>query len=273
MALSNKVGVLAGLGRLPVAFAEEAARAGIEVAAVGLTPHVDPELAEHVRELRFVPVGRWQDVVDTLHDIGARELYLLGKIHKSLLFSGLEVDSRFQRLMASLEQRNDNRIIMAFVEDLEHEGFAIGEQSRLLSRLVGGVGVFSRRQPTEREWSDIALGYTMARGLARLDIGQACVTKGGVVLAVEALEGTDECIRRGARLGGEGVVAMKVAKPDQDPRFDVPTIGLGTLKVMAEVKAAVLAFQANVTFLLDKEQAVAFADANGLSLVGYPSQD
>lgn len=267
--MSTRVGILAGYGRLPVAFAHEAKRAGFDVAAIGITPDVDPELERQVPGLQRLSIGRWQEVIDALHQTGVKDLYLLGKVNKGFLFSGAPVDARFMRVVSSLHERNDDNIILAFVADLEAEGFVIREQDRLLPALMPAKGVLAGAQPTEQEWHDIAYGYRMARGIAGLDIGQTCVVKDGAILAVEAIEGTDECIRRGGRLGRGGAVVVKVAKPQQDPRFDVPTVGLDTLNVMHEAGARVLAFQAGATFMVDRQEMCRFAEDHGMTIVAY----
>lgn len=267
--MRTRVAVLAGNGRLPVCFAAEAVQAGLEVVAIGLTPDIDEELEQYVTELHRLSIGCWQAVLDVLHEAKARDIYLLGKVEKGALFSNIAVDSRFGSIVGPLLRRNDDRIILAFVEDLQREGFAIHEQRALLPSLFPGVGVLSHRAPTEREWHDIAFGYEMALGIAGLDIGQTCVVQGGAVLAVEAIEGTDLCIRRGGGLGSGEAVVVKVAKPSQDPRFDVPTVGPGTLAVMLEAGARALAFEAGATFMVDRTELLSLADAHDIAVVGY----
>lgn len=269
--MDGRVVILAGRGHLPTQFAEEATMEGLEVVVVGLTPDVDAELAKHAKEIRCLSIGRWQEVIDALHDSGAKELCLLGKVDKRLLFSGTAMDSRFQRVLASVSQRNDESMIKAFVKDLECEGFVICEQYRLSPRSLVRAEALSRRRPTAQEWEDIALGYELAKGIARLDIGQTVVVKAGMVLAVEAIEGTDECILRGGSLGQGDVVVVKVAKPKQDPRFDMPTVGVGTIEAMAEAGARVLACEAGLTLLIDRQETIATADRHSIALLGYES--
>jgi len=265
----GRVGIIAGLGRLPVVFAAEARKAGLEAVAVGVVDNLDPGLAGVVNELRRIPAGRWQEIIDALHDMQVKEVYLLGKVGKGRIFDPNGLDSRFLALTASLREKNDDALLQAFVDDLEREGFVVGEQGRLLPHLVPPPGVLTRRQPTEREWRDIAYGYRIAKGLAGMDVGQACAVKDGVVLALEAIDGTDACIRRGGSLCGPGVVAMKVAKPKQDLRFDIPVIGLDTLQSLLDVKGSVLAFEGGISFVIDREELVARADAHEVAVVAY----
>jgi DUF1009 family protein len=209
--LATRIGILAGYGRLPITFAIEAGRAGLDVVAIGITPDVDLELGEHVKGLQRLFIGRWQEVLDALHKADVYDLYLLGKVNKGILFSGAPVDARFIQVVSSVQERNDDNIILAFVADLEAEGFVVREQDRLLPALMPKSGVLAGKQPSEREWGDISFGFRMAKGVAGLDIGQTCVVKGGAVLAVEAIEGTDACIRRGGQLGRGGATVVKVA--------------------------------------------------------------
>lgn len=267
--MTTRIGILAGYGRLPIAFAIEAKRAGLEVAAIGITPDVDPELCEHVAGLQQLSIGCWQKVIDALRKAQVHDLYLLGKVNKSFLFSGAPVDSRFIRVVSSVRERSDDSIILAFVADLEAEGFVIREQDRLLPALMPQEGLVAGNPPSEQEWHDIEFGFRMARGIAALDIGQTCVVKDGAVLAVEAIEGTDACIRRGGQLGKSGTVVVKVAKPNQDPRFDVPTVGVDTLMSMQEAGARVLAFQAGATFVVDQAKMCTYATEHGMTLVSY----
>lgn len=270
--MAGRIGILAGHGRLPVCLAAEARRRGLEVVAIELAPGADPELAAFVEHLCPVPMGSWQKVIDTLHELQVGELYLLGKVDKRFLFSGAPMDARFIRLMTSLSQRNDDRVILAFVTDLEREGFVIGDQRRFLADLLAGHGPLSQRHPTAQEWNDIAFGFRMAKGVAGLDIGQTVVVRAGAVLAVEAIEGTDECIMRGSALGQQNVVVVKVAKPHQDLRFDVPTVGMNTIATVARAGARVFAFEAGITFVMDRDETIALADRHDISLVGYTDE-
>jgi DUF1009 family protein len=270
--LSDRIGILAGHGRLPVFFAAEAKRRGCEVAAIELAPGADPDLASVVHHWRPVSIGCWQEVIDTLHELRVSALYLVGKVDKRLLYGGVQMDARFLRILASLREKNDNRIVLAFVADLEREGFTIGDQRDFLTDLLAGNGPLTKSQPTPREWEDIAFGFRMAKGIAGLDIGQTVVVKSGAVLAVEAIEGTDECIMRGGSLGQKDVVVVKVAKPHQDRRFDIPTFGLRTVETLAKARARVLAFEGDITFVMDRAETVALADRHGISLLGYAGE-
>jgi DUF1009 family protein len=267
--LRKRIGMLAGYGDLPVAFAIEAQAAGIDVCAIGITADVNPQLKQYVAAYREISLGQWQQVIDTLRAYGVQDLVLLGKVEKSWALHTTEVDARFRQVVGALQARNDDRMILAFVTDLAKEGFALRTQGELLSELFPGPGVLSTRRPTQQEWNDIVFGYQMAKGIAGLDIGQTCAVKHGMVLAVEAIEGTDECIRRGGRLGRADVVIVKVAKPQQDHRFDIPTVGPDTLRVMHESGARVLAFEAGATFVLQLNTMCRYADERGMVIVAY----
>lgn len=213
--------------------------------------------------------GRWGSIVDALKREGVERVYLAGKISREHLFAGGEFDDRFRRVISSLSRRNDDALVEAFVEDLAGEGIVVGAQHEYLAHLLTAPGLLGSRRPTEEEWRDIARGFEVAKAVAGLDVGQTVVVKGGAVLAVEAIDGTDAAIARGCALGRGGAVVVKVAKPRQDPRFDVPVIGLDTLRTLAQHQAAVLALEAGRTFFMERQEAVALADAHGIAVVSH----
>ncbi len=263
------VGLVAGDGRLPLLGAQAARERGWRTVAVGVTPTVDPELARWVDQLERIPAWEWERVVGTLLAAGVRDVVLLGKVPKGHLYGGAlqGADARFIRIVSSLQDRSDDRLALAFIADLEREGLRVRDQAWLLDGLRAEPGVLSRRQPTPQEWQDIALGWRMAKAIAGLDIGQTVVVKAGAVVAVEAIEGTDATIRRAGQLAGRGTVAVKVGKPQQDPRFDLPTVGPDTVSTLADAGAAVLAFEAAATWLVDREALLAAADQHELAVV------
>lgn len=267
MAEAEFVGLIAGNGALPVEFAKKAAEHGWRVLAIGATPGVSPKLAEYVERFLPIPITQWGHVVHALECHGVKSVYVLGSVPKGALYGGAPTDERFLSVIRSAKDARDNELFLAFAKDLAQRGITIREQMELLPQLTTGPGVLTRRQPTDEEWRDIDFALRMAKGLAALDIGQTVVVKRQAVLAVEAIEGTDETLRRGAQLGKGDVVACKVAKPNQDPRFDLPTIGGDTLRTMAESGVRVLAFEAHRTILVDRDEIQRIADAADLSLV------
>lgn len=262
-----KVGIIAGDGRLPVAFAAEAKKIGYTVIGIGVIPEVDHELAAIVDTYYQIPVGHWGKIVATLKKEKISEVYLLGKVEKGLMYTDMDCDERFQSVVASLRLRNDDSVAMGFVQDLAKEGIHVAKQTELITRMLAPEGVLVG-EVTEKDWTDIRFGYRMAKGIAGLDIGQTVVVKDAAVIAVEAIEGTDQAILRGGQLVGPGTVVVKVAKPQQDLRFDIPTVGLRTLKVMKEVGARLLAIEAGAVFIVDREELTRQAGLAGIAIVG-----
>lgn len=263
------IGLLAGDGNLPVAFARAARRFGRKVFAVGLSPGVQPSLADEVACFERIPITKWDAVVRALVERGVRDVVVLGKVSKTLLFVDRSWDERFARVIRSAPDARDDQLLLAFTADLASEGVIVCDQTELLPELFPGPAFLTKRRPDEREWRDIAFGFRMAKGIGGLDIGQTVVVKELAVLAVEAIEGTDEAILRGGALGRGGAVVVKVAKPQQDLRFDVPTVGPQTVRVMRQCGATTLAFEARRTFVVDEATMLAAAEEAGIAVVAF----
>lgn len=261
------IGLLAGEGTLPVEFAKKAADKGLRVLAIGVTQNTHPDIVRYVTEFLAIPITQWGQVVHAFTSRGVERVYVLGSVSKQALYSGAPMDERFMSVLQAARDGRDNQLFLAFAQDLAQSGITICEQMELLPELTTGPGVLTKRQLTPEEERDVEFAFRMAKGVAGLDIGQTVVVKKQSVLAVEAIDGTNETLRRGAMLGKGDVVAVKVTKPDQDLRFDLPTIGTDTLRTMAECGVRVLAFEAHRTILLDKDQLKALADAADITLV------
>lgn len=262
------IGLLAGIGRLPVEFARAASGMGFTVIAVGVVPGVDPDLAGAAHKYHAISVGELGRILDTLKAEGVGEVTMLGKVTKELMFTGqVRLDERMQRLLAGLPDHSDDTIMLAFVRELAAAGIGVLDQTALIRALMPAPGVLTRRAPTAAEEADLEFGFRMARAIGALDIGQTVVVKNLAVLAVEAIEGTDACIRRGGELGRGGAVVAKTAKPNQDVRFDVPAVGVNTVLAMIEGGAAVLGIEAGRTLLVDKARVLALADENDIVIV------
>ena len=199
--------------------------------------------------------------------------YMLSKMGKSIpfqrMFSRVKPDLKGLSLMSKLAVFHDDGILRAVAKELKQQGIDIVSSTICVPELLAPEGCLTKRRPTKGEREDIPFGWQIAKELGRLDIGQCVVVRRKTVLALEAIEGTDETIRRGGRLAGEKAVIIKVSKPNQDMRFDVPTVGLKTLEVMAEVKASVLAVEAGKTLMFDKPSMIQYADSKGISIVSY----
>lgn len=264
----DRVGLIAGNGRFPLVFARGARDAGVEVVAVAHEGETEAEIDALVGGVTWIQVGQLGRIIDTFQRAGIRRAVMAGGIRKATLFEHFAPDERAMAFLARLEHLGDDAILRGIAAELESEGIAVVDSTLLVPSLLAPEGVLGRHAPDERQWADVRHGLRVARAVGRWDVGQSVVVKGGVVLAVEAIEGTDEAVRRGAALGRGGVVVVKTSKPGQDLRFDVPAVGRETAAVCAEAGVAVLALEAGRTLILDREEMLARADAAGIAVVG-----
>lgn len=266
--MSKTIGLLAGLGRLPVDVARAARGMGFNVIALALVPGTDVQLANVCHKYQEVHVGQLEGVINLLKTENIEEVVMIGKVTKERLFDGsTHLDARAMRLLASLSDRNDDTILMAIVHELNQEGIHVVDQTQLIRMLLPQPGVLTKRTPSEAELADMEFGFATAKEIGRMDIGQTVVVKHSAVMAVEAIEGTDACIRRGGELGHGGVVVAKTAKPQQDIRFDMPSVGPDTLQAMIDAGATALVLEAGRTLLVDKETTLALADAHDITIL------
>jgi len=262
------IGLIAGNGRFPLLFAENARRLGYRVSAVALTGETDPSLEGAVDRLHWIALGQLGRLIKAFKKDGVRQAVMVGGVKKTHLFSGIRPDLRSLALLRRVTVPKDDMLLRAIAAELESEGIAIRESTFGLTGLLVEEGKLTRRAPTRKEWRDIEFGWEMAKTVGALDIGQCVVVKERVVVAVEAVEGTDQAIRRGGKLAHGGAVVVKRFKPQQDRRFDLPAVGPITIEVMAESGAAVLAIEAGRALLLDRAVAIAAADEAGIAIVG-----
>ncbi len=263
-------GWISGSGELPIAVAEEARSKGYFVFAVGLEPVAEMALASSVDEIRWINVGKLGSVIEALKKAGIKEAVMAGKVPKSLLYkSKITPDLRAVKVLLSLKDRSDDAILLAITKELKKDGITLLNTTDFSSQLLTPEGVLTKEAPSKDEWKDIAFGFKMAKEMGRLDIGQTVVVKNQAVMAVEAIEGTDEAIRRGGALAGHGAVVIKVSKPHQDMRFDVPVVGMDTLKAMTEARARVLAIEVKKSILLNRDELLKKADKSKISVVGF----
>jgi len=266
----KKLGLIAGTGELPKAIASEAKAKGYTVIAIALESLAEKSLASYVDEIKWVNVGKLQEIIRTLKKYDIKEAVMAGKVPKSLLYkSKIIPDLRAIKLLLSLKDRSDDSILMAIAEEAEKEGITFLNITSFASSLLAPEGVLTEKSPTENEWKDIAFGWKIAKEIGRLGIGQTVVVKNQAVMAVEAIEGTDEAIKRGGRLAGKGAVVLKVSWPNMDMRFEVPVVGLNTLKTMVEVNAKVLAVEAKKSIILNREKIIEKSKEASISVVGY----
>ncbi len=265
----KSIGLLSGVGRLPVEVAKAARGMGIEVYAVGLVNGVEEDLQSVANDYKAINVAQLGSIIDYLKSHGVENVVMIGKVTKELLFSGDHAmpDARMIALLASLKDRSDDTMMLAFVAELAKEGIKTFDQTMLLKILMPAPGVLTKRQPTECEKADMEFGFRMAKALGGMDIGQTVVVKDKAVMALEAIEGTDACILRGGKLARGYAVVAKVAKPAQDNRFDMPAIGLKTIETMIQVRACALVIEAGRTLIVDREKVLAVANEHDITIV------
>jgi len=267
------LGLVAGSGGLPAELAASARRAGWRVVAVGLVELADPALAQHVDAFEWAHVAAFGRLFEVLARHGAEDVVLAGKVPKTFLWQrpdAVKPDARALAALAAIRDRKDDSLLGAVVQVIEAEGLRVRSQLELAPDLCATPGVLGKVQPTREQEQDVAFGWPVAKTIGALDVGQSVVVQGKAVLALEAVEGTDRAIERGASLADRrrGVVVVKVAKPQQDPRFDVPTVGLATLRMLVAGGGGALAVEAGQTLVLEREALVAEADAAGVALLG-----
>lgn len=267
------VGLIAGGGQFPLLFAEAAQKRGRPVAAVCHVSETAPELAPLADAACWVKLGQLGKIIRFFHEQGVTETVFCGTITKTRIFRDVMPDLKALALWNKIDTRLDDAILRAVAGVLEEEGIAVLASTCYLEHLFFPKGVLGKKKPSAEEWADIRFGWRIAREIGRLDIGQCVVVRGGTVLAVEAIEGTDAAIRRGGELAGSGAVAVKLKKPGQDFRFDLPATGAKTIETLASVKGAVLAVEAGQSLIFDREAMIAAADRAGIVVIGIEDGD
>jgi len=264
----ERLGLIAGNGRFPIIFADNARKLGYHVSAVAHEGETEPELASHVDRIHWIKIGQLGKLIKAFKEDGVHQAVMLGGIKKTHVFTTVRPDFRTLALATRLALWKDDDILREFAKELEQEGIAICESTFGLEGILVEEGALTARAPSEKEWEDVRYGWNVAFEIGRLDIGQCVVIKDRVVVAVEAVEGTDGAITRGGELAKEGAVVVKRSKPQQDLRFDLPAVGPRTIEVMASVKASVLAVEAGRTILLDREIMLDKAKSARIAIVG-----
>lgn len=270
---NRKIGLIAGNGKFPLIFAQEAKRVGTEVVALAIKKETSPSLENLVDRIHWVNVGQLGDLIEICKKEGITRAVMAGQVRHTRLFGQVRLDARAMALLAGVKDKKANSLLGAVADELLREGIELIDSATYLSHLLPSPGILTRRKPTQNEWRDIEFGHKMAKEIAGLDIGQTVVVKDQTVLAVEGMDGTDRTIKRGGKLGRGDVVVVKVSKPQQDRRFDLPIVGERTVEVLKQAKAKVLAFSARSTILLDREKVVKNANQNGISLVAVKEEE
>ncbi|HEX3654708.1 MAG TPA: UDP-2,3-diacylglucosamine diphosphatase LpxI [Pirellulales bacterium] len=277
-ARSGKIGLLAGWGRYPLIVAEALAQQGYQTYCLGVKGHADPALATICDDFQWVGLAKLGRAISYFRRHGVRDVTMAGKIHKAVLFHPWALlthlpDWRtvcrfYQHFVLMRHDRKDDTLLLAVVKEFARGGIVFAPATNYAPKLLVDYGNLTRRHPSATERKDVEFGWKLAKELGRLDVGQSVAVRGRAALAVEAMEGTDACIRRAGQLcRGSAFTVVKVAKPQQDMRFDVPTIGMGTLEVMIQSGARCLAIEAGRTVLLDEPQVIRYADEHRIAIV------
>jgi len=271
--VTERIGLIAGSGRFPVLFAETARRRGVEVFAVAHRGETDPELERVVAGIAWIFPGELDAMIGALRASAVRRAVMVGGITKRRLFREFRPDARAMALIARVGQVRDDLVLRAVAAELESEGIAVVASTLYLQEIVPGAGVLGARVPTADEWRDIRFGFRAAKVIGQFDIGQSVVVRSGAVIAVEGIEGTDATIRRAGELANGDVVLVKVCKPTQDTRFDLPAVGPATVTALAQVNGRALAIEAGSTVILDRDEMVALANRADIAVVAVDGKE
>jgi DUF1009 family protein len=264
---NQTIGLIAGGGQFPLMISEAARKRGLRVVAVAHLGETDQSLSDQVDEIVWIKLGQLGHLLKAFRQNGVNKALMAGSINKRRIFDDVRPDLKGLSLISKLAVFHDDDILGALARELEKEGIEIVSSVTHLPELLAPLECFTKRKPGKSEKEDIDFGWEVAKELGRLDIGQCVVVRNKTVLALEAIDGTDETILRGGRIAREKAVVVKVSKPQQDLRFDVPSVGLDTIKVMSQVRASVLAIEAGKTLMFDKPEMISQADKEGISII------
>jgi hypothetical protein len=266
---NETIGLIAGGGQFPLMVAEAARKQNSNVVAVAHIGETDPSLADKVDEIVWIKLGQLGQLIKALKKKGIQKALMAGSINKKRMFENVRPDLKGLTIISKLAVFHDDDILGAVAGELAKEGIELISSTSHLPELLTPAKCFTKKKPSKAEKDDILFGWEIAKELGRLDIGQCVVVRRKTVLALEAMDGTDETILRGGKLAREKAVVVKVSKPKQDLRFDLPSVGFRTVKVMSDVKASVLAVEAGKTLMFDRSEMISYADREGICIIGY----
>jgi UDP-2,3-diacylglucosamine hydrolase len=273
-AVPSDWGLIAGNGDFPFLVLEGARSRGIDMAVIAIREEASQGLERVTKRLHWVSLGELSRTIELLHQEGVKQAVMAGQVKHNKIFSAIRPDWRLAKLLLSLPAKNTDSLIGAVARVLHDEGIELVDSTSFLGSLLPAAGVLTQRAPDEAESRDMAYGLEVARHIAGMDLGQMVVVRDGACVAIEAMEGTDETIERAARIvGGQRLVVVKVSKPQQDMRFDVPVIGLRTIEVMKKSNASALAIDAGKTLLFDREAMIRSADDAGIAIQAFPAEE
>src|SRR5438093_4413527 len=272
-----KLGLIAGNGRFPFLVLDAARGAGHDVTVIALKEETFPDLAAAAARSPAAPVhwislGQLGRCISLLKDAGVEKAVMAGQVKHTRLFADIVPDMTFLGVLMRLKAKNTDALIAGVADVLRDHGISLIDSTALLAPLLAREGVLTRRAPGDDQRADLELGYRIADAIAALDVGQTIAVKSAAVVAIEAMEGTDAVIARAGQLAGAGVRIVKVAKPNQDMRFDVPVVGVSTIEAMNAASATALSVDAGRTLMIDGEAVIKAADEAGICIVGRPEK-
>jgi DUF1009 family protein len=267
-----KFGLIAGNGKFPFLVIEGAKRQGENLAVVAIREETDPEIERVADTVCWVGIGQLGKMIRFFKSHGVEKAIMAGQVKHIQIFSGALPDARMFKMLWSLPKRNTDSLIGGVAAELAADGIELIDSTYFIPEHLAPVGVITRRKPNATEAENIEYGISIAREIARLDLGQTIVVRAKACVAIEAMEGTDATILRAGELANGKLTVVKVAKPNQDMRFDVPVIGPPTIETMVRAGATCLSITAGKTLIFDKEATVRLADANRIAIVGTPAE-
>ena len=268
MRVMEKIGLIAGNRKFPILFAQAAKKKNCSIVAIAVKGDTSPKLKKFADKIYWIGINEFHRLGEIFKSEGVSKIVMAGQINPSRLFSkDIENDEELKKLLSGIKDKKADTIFSAIAEKLEKRGFELLSSTLFLEGLLPQKGTLTKRKPNFSEWEDIYFGLGLAKAVAHLDIGQTIATKSQAIVAVEALEGTDRLIRRAGKIARRGIVVVKVSRPNQDMRFDIPVVGLTTIKNLIRAKAACLVIEAEKTLFIDREASIQLADKKGISIV------
>ncbi|MBF0211494.1 MAG: UDP-2,3-diacylglucosamine diphosphatase LpxI [Desulfamplus sp.] len=269
----KSIGLIAGGGQFPLLFAKKASEKGYKVCAAAYINEASKELENYVDAIEWLHLGQVGRLLKFFKKQGVTESVMMGSVKKTKIFTDIRPDFKAIAFIATKGQTHDDSILSSFADLLEKEGVNIRPSTFLLPELISPKGCWTRKYPDNAEQKDIKVGWHIAREIGKLDIGQSVVVSNGTVLAVEAIDGTDATIKRGASLTDRGAVVVKLSKLKQDLRFDLPSAGVETINIMAQYGASVLVLEADKSITFDRDKMIDVADKHKISIIAIGDED
>ena len=263
----KRIGLIAGNGKFPLMFAKEARRRGLEVIAIAIKNDASPLILPLVKKAFWLGLQEYSKMFDIFKEQNIKKVIMAGQVNPKKLFYKNVGDETLQKLLAGVKDKRPDTVFGAVADMLAKHSIELIDSTLFLEDYLPNKGVLTKCIPDERIWNDVRFGFEIAKKIAGLDIGQTMVVKNGAIVAVESIEGTDAAILRGGHLADKGIVVIKVSKPNQDMRFDIPVVGPRTIQYMSRVKAACLAIEAQKTLVIDPKICIREADKNHISIV------